>query len=288
MRWVILGAGGQLGGELALQLRARTGDTVHALGHADCDVTQEAEVHEVLAALEPEVVVNCAARVRVDDCERERDATFAVHATGARHVAEVCAALGALDVYVSTDYVFGGEAARKQPYDEEDTPAPLNVYGASKLEGERVVLAGGPNALVVRTSGLFGGHGTRAKGNFVLTVLGRAERGEPLRIVDDQLFSPSYAPDVARRIVELVERGARGIAHATNRGACSWYDLACRALELAGHEAAVLAITTDSLQLAAPRPHYSVLADTVGPRLGVTGMPAWEEALARYILLSAS
>lgn len=288
MRWVILGAGGQLGGELAMQLRARAGDTVHALGHADCDVTQEAEVHEVLAALEPDTVVNCAARVRVDDCERERDAAFAVHAAGARHVAEVCAALGALDVYVSTDYVFGGEAARTRPYAELDVPAPLNVYGASKLEGERAVLASGANALVVRTSGLFGGRGTRAKGNFVLTVLGRAERGEPLRIVDDQRFSPSYAPDVARRIVELVERGAQGIAHATNTGSCTWYELACRALELGGLDAAVEAITTDTLRLAASRPRYSVLADTVGPKLGLAGMPPWDDALARYVRLSAS
>src|SRR5262249_3272843 len=156
----------------------------------------------------------------------------AVNTVGPRILARAAAAAGALLVHVSTDYVFDGSAS--QPYVEDDPPRPLGVYGISKRAGEMMVEAAGASFLVVRTSGGSGPGGSRAKGgSFVDRILERGRAGGPLRVVDDQVFAPTYAPDLAHALLGLVERGARGLVHVTNEGSCTWHDLAVAALELA-------------------------------------------------------
>jgi dTDP-4-dehydrorhamnose reductase len=287
MRVVVLGAAGQLGREL---VRALPGATTAALTRADVDVRDRAALAARLAALAPDAVVNAAAENRVDAAEADPREAFAVNAEAVAGLARVCRDLGAFLVHLSTDYVFDGRARR--PYTEEDTPNPESAYGRSKLEGERHVRELAGRHAVIRVAGLYAAGGARGKGgSFVDRVLARARTGERLRIVADQVTAPTWARDVATTLARLVPRlvagGAPGgIYHVTNAGACSWHEFACAALALAGVPAAVEAITTAELGAPAPRPAYSVLANT---RLEAAREPAlrpWRDALAAYTAAS--
>jgi dTDP-4-dehydrorhamnose reductase len=207
----VIGPRGQLGSALCEAFRRRAVDCVE-LDHGRVEVTDPQSVLVALRDARPAAVVNTAAFHKVDACEEDPKRAFEVNALGALHVARACREAGARCVYVSTDYVFDG--AKAERYREEDLPNPVNVYGASKLAGEHLVVQTCPDALVVRVASLFGGLGSRGKGtNFVLTVLERARRGEALRVVDDVRMSPTYAEDAAAAIVELVARGAlRGLS----------------------------------------------------------------------------
>jgi dTDP-4-dehydrorhamnose reductase len=218
----------------------------------------------------------------VDGAETDRARALAVNAEGPAHLARACEDVGARLVHVSTDYVFDGRQSR--PYGEEDPPRPLGVYGATKLAGERAVLeARGPH-LVVRTSGVFGAGGSRVKGgSFPERILGRARQGLPLRVVSDQVFSPTYAPDLAVALLALVERQASGLVHVTNSGCCSWHELAVAALRLAGSDTPVEEIHAAELARPAPRPAYSVLANERFHALGLAPLRSWRDALAGFL-----
>jgi dTDP-4-dehydrorhamnose reductase len=240
-----------------------------------------------LEALRPAVVVNCAADNRVDAAERDARDAVAVNALGVAALARHCREHDALLVHVSTDYVFDGRSTR--PYTEDDPVGPLGAYARTKLAGELFAQALAPRHAILRVAGLYAEGGSRGKGgNFVDKVLAQARAGKPLRIVVDQVTAPTWARDVAEAMVRLVPRLADGTAthgvyHVTNAGACSWYDFARAALELSGMHADVTAITTADLAAPAPRPAYSVLANT---RLAVAGEPPlrhWREALAAYL-----
>jgi len=184
-------------------------------------------------------------------------------------------------VYISTDYVFDGSKA--DPYTEEDPPNPINVYGVSKLAGERLVLQTCADALVVRVASLYGGQGARGKGtNFVLSILDRARRGESLRVVNDIRMSPTYTVDAARAIVELLRRGATGIFHVVNEGSCTWYEFAQKALALAGLEVHVEPVPHTAYPMKARRPLNSALSTERLRRTGVCLRP-WQGALAEYV-----
>jgi dTDP-4-dehydrorhamnose reductase len=280
---VILGAAGQLGRELARAL-----PDAMALTRADLDIADAARVDDRLGRLDAgTVVVNATAENRVDHAETDATDAVAVNVLGVAHLARVCRARNAVLVHVSTDYVFDGRASR--PYTEDDVPHPLGAYARSKLAGELVARALAPRHAIVRTAGLYAAGGSRGKGgSFVDRVLEKARRGEPLQIVDDQVTAPTWTRDLATALVRLLPRLATGDAptgvyHVTNTGACSWYDFARAALELAGVTASVTPITSAALAAPAPRPPYSVLANARLAALGEPPLRSWRDALAAYL-----
>ncbi len=286
---LITGGHGQLGRELE-QLLAARGIRVHALGRDALDITDAARVDQVVTELAPSVVFHAAAWTDVDGCERNPERAWQVNADATARIAQVCARREILLVYVSTDFVFDG--TRRRPYEPDDPAAPLSVYGRSKLAGERAVLQAGGRAVVARTAWVYGVSGP----NFPKAILRAAaarHRGEasgPLGVVDDQVGSPTYAPDLARVLIELAGLAARpspslGVFHVANEGACSRYEFARRILERAGWANLVDVEPIESRQLAAPapRPSYSVLGLAKLERLGIR-MRRWEEALDEFLL----
>src|SRR3954451_22974680 len=229
MRYAPIGAGGQLGRDLA----PRLGGEVVPLGRPDCDLTKPAALAERLHALQPDAVINCAAYNFVDKAETEPDAAFAVNAWSVRALARICRDLDCTLVHFSTDYVFGLDTNRRTPFETTDAPGPVSVYGMSKLAGEYAVRAECPKHFVIRTCGLFGVWGSGGKGgNFVETMLRVAGQGKPLKVVDDQHCTPSYTADVAAAAAALIATGRYGLYHVTNSGATTWYELAKAASEL--------------------------------------------------------
>jgi dTDP-4-dehydrorhamnose reductase len=187
-------------------------------------------------------------------------------------------------VHFSTDHVFGLDELRRTPWTEADLPGPVNVYGLSKLAGEYVVRAGSPRHLVVRTCGLFGVWGSGGKGsNFVETMLRLGSQGKPLRVVADQVCTPTYTADLAEATVALLSRGRPGVYHITNAGACSWFEFARAVFEQAGLRAEVTPITSGDYGAPARRPVYSVLAPVGIRNLGMQLLRPWNEALAAYL-----
>ena len=224
-RVLITGARGQLGSDLS-GLLAERGE-VRAAGREELDVTDDAAVAAAMAALSPTLVVNCAAFHNVDLCEREEDRSFEVNARAVKRLAQACAATGAKLVHFSTNYVFDGTSA--EPYDEGERPSPRSVYAISKLAGEHAALAYAPGALVVRTAGLYGMHGSESKGgNFVTRMLARAREQGSLRMVADQRLTPTFTWDLARAVVEALDADADGVLHLTNSGECSWHEFTRR------------------------------------------------------------
>jgi len=278
----VIGANGQLGTDLC---RALEGIDLVALTEADIDIAEMGSVRNALEGHRPEIIINTAAYVRVDDCEDERETAFRVNALGARNVALVAQELGARLVQLSTDYVFGGEPEpRTTPYTEFDTPVPLSMYGKSKLTGESLVRHFCLRHFVVRSSALFGVAGSMGKGtNFVETMIRLGKERDELRVVDDQVFSPTYTRDLADKIAELMVTEHYGTFHVTNRGACSWYEFAVEILRLADITTPVVPITSDMYPQKAARPRYSVLDNFHLRLLGIDDMRSWQEALVGYV-----
>jgi dTDP-4-dehydrorhamnose reductase len=275
VRALVAGSAGQLGRELVGRLG---GEVAWAGDRSEVDVTDGAAVAALLERVRPDVVFNATAWNRVDAAETEPAAAFAVNAAAPHFVARAALSVGAVVVHFSTDYVFDGSASR--PYAEDDAPRPLGVYGASKLAGEALVAASGAGHLIVRTSGLLGRGGSEQKGgSFVDRIVAKARAGESLRVVADQVFAPTCAADLAQASLALVRAEARGLYHVANGGSCSWHELACAALSLAGVAAPVEPITLAELSLPAPRPRYSVLACDRYRSLGLPPLRHWREAL---------
>lgn len=279
MRFLVTGASGQLGRALVARLGP---DVVWSGGSAELDVRDPVAVTRAIRAAGPDVVLNAAAYNNVDAAESEIGESFAVNAVAPRHLARAASEAGALLVHVSTDYVFDGEQA--EPYTEDDCPRPLNVYGASKLAGELLVIASGCPYVVVRTSAVFGPGGSRAKGgSFVDRILARARSGQPLKVVSDQVFSPTYAPDLAEALIALVLRGARGLFHVTNSGSCTWHGFATAILRQAGLTAEVKEIRSRDLGAPARRPLHSILSKARYEGLGLPTLRPWSDALAEHL-----
>jgi dTDP-4-dehydrorhamnose reductase len=279
LRVFLAGSAGQLGAALARRL----GDQVAwAGGREALDVRDGEAVLRAVQAARPDVVINATAYNKVDAAEVETTEALAVNAAGPRHLARAAREVGAVVVHVSTDYVFDG--TKRAPYEEDDAPHPLSVYGVSKLAGELVVAASGAPFLVVRTSGVFAAGGSRGKGgSFVERILARARAGEPLRVVDDQVLSPTYAPDLAAAIVALLEAGARGLFHATGAAPTSWHGFAVAALRQAGLDVPVQAVKAKDFAAPAPRPAYSVLSNDRYLGLGLPPLRGFPEALAELL-----
>ncbi|HEV8059935.1 MAG TPA: dTDP-4-dehydrorhamnose reductase [Gemmataceae bacterium] len=280
MRYVVLGAKGQLGRDLSPLL----GPDVIPLTRAGLDLSNPTLAKAVLAQHRPDVVINCAAYNFVDLAEKEPETAFAVNALAVHHLARACSELSCRFVHCSTDYVFGAETGRTQPYQETDAPGPISVYGASKLAGEYLALNACACSLVIRTCGLYGLHGTGGKkGNFLETMLRLGREGKPLRVVDDQQCTPSYTLDVATTIVSLIAKQAQGLFHVTNAGSCTWHQLAKHLFEAAQLAVNLTAIPSSGYPTPARRPAYSVLALDALTKAGVAIPRPWEEAVAAYL-----
>jgi len=283
LRLFVTGAHGLLGRAVAaLAGEAPRADTMVAIeshGHADADVTDVAALQRKAGAHRIDVVVHLAAMTRVDDCEGDPDRAHLVNCLGARNAALFAAERGAAVLYVSTDYVFDGQAAA--PYREYDPPAPLSVYGASKRAGEEAVREVNPRHYIVRSSWLFGPGGT----NFVDTIRKKAEAGERLEVVDDQRGAPTYTRDLAPALLRMAASNLYGTYHVTNRGACTWFELAQRIVRSVAPKAKLERITSAGLARPAKRPANSVLSNLLyersfGPD---AALPPWEDAVDRHL-----
>ncbi len=278
-RIAVSGADGQLGAEFCRQL----GCSAAPLIWPEFELTDHAAVRARLMDLQPRVLIHCAAYTQVDRAESEPELCRAVNTFAVENLVNICRDLDCVLVQLSTDYVFGADAGRGTPYREGDPTGPLSVYGSSKWEAEQRVRTWEKH-FVVRTCGLY----TRAAGgpirgrNFVdtLRVLG-PERGQ-LRVVDDQVCTPSYVPHVARAIRFLIGTQAFGTYHVVNAGQTSWYDFAAEIFRLAGPSVRLEPIRSDQYAAAAPRPKYSVLSTAKYDDLGGPELPAWQAALAEY------
>ena len=279
-RVLVTGGGGQLASDLERLLSPRA--ELRAPPHGALDITDDAAVESALAALRPDTVFNCAAFHNLDVCEREEQRSFEVNATAVKRLAARCTDAGAKLVHLSTNYVFDGTADR--PYAEDDRPDPRSVYAISKLAGEYAALSYAPAALVVRSSGLYGLHGSASKGgNFITRALGRAGDQGELKMVSDQRLNPTFTADLAAALIAAVEADASGVLHLTSSGHCSWFEFTKAIMEIAGVDVPIEAVETTVPPGGVDRPLNGVLARPAADALGLTPLRHWREALEDYM-----
>lgn len=277
---VVFGAAGQLGVELVRELERR-GFKATGWERAQVDITDAAAVERALAGLEPTVVFNAAAYNQVDVAEKEPQAALQVNGLAVRNLALACRQVDAQLVHFSTDYVFDGTAGR--PYTEDDRPRPLGAYAVSKLAGELYAQAYLAKPLIVRTSGVFGPGGLHtARGNFVELMLRLADSNQPIRVVEDHVASPTYAPLLAARSIDLVERGQSGVFHCGGGEAISWFDFAKLIFEVRGIQPGLVATNAREYRTVANRPKYSALENRRMEEVGLEPMPPLKTALRMY------
>jgi dTDP-4-dehydrorhamnose reductase len=282
-RVAVIGRMGQLGTDLVNVLVEAGSYEVFGLSHQEIECTDPVSVAKRLKTIRPDVVVNCAAFVRVDESEDRPEETFRVNSLGALNVARACVELDALCVYISTDYVFDGE--KGSPYKESDCPHPINVYGVSKLGGEYLVQETCPRWLITRMASLFGKAGSSGKGgNFVETILTKAKAGESLRLVDDIRMSPTYTRDAAQALERLLRERTLGLFHLVNAGNCTWYEFACKVLEVVGLKQRIDPVSASEYPMKARRPKNSSLESTKLDSSLRGYLRPWQEALESYLL----
>jgi dTDP-4-dehydrorhamnose reductase len=280
MKYAVLGANGQLGRDLCMRLSGE----VAALTRGQVDLTSPKTVRKLLGDLRPDIVINCAAFNYVDRAETEPEAAFATNAFGVRDLAAVCRDLDCTLVHFSTDYVFGLDQGRDTPFRETDPPGPVSVYGTSKLAGEYLLRSLCGKHFIIRTCGLYGVWGSGGKGgNFVETMLRLAQAGKPLRVVADQVCTPTYTVDLANAVIALLATKRYGLYHVTNGGSCTWFDFAQAIFECAKLQADLTPISSQEYGAPARRPAYSVLSADAYQRLGLSPLRPWPEALASYL-----
>jgi dTDP-4-dehydrorhamnose reductase len=273
---LVTGVYGQLGRAVA-KLAEVHGATVHGHDLDTLDITDAAAVKGVALQVRPDVVVNCAAYTAVDDCETDEETATVVNGTAVGHLADACETVGARLIHISTDYVFSGEGSK--PYLESDPVSPAGAYGRSKLVGEQLATRT-RNHLTVRTAWLYG----RGGRNFVEAIRSQIDRGATeLRVVSDQLGSPTFGDDLAAAILALMGTNARGIVHACNSGQTTWHGFAVEIARLLGSEVPIHAVATSEFPRPAKRPPYSVLDTTRLASLIGHHLPPWPDALARYL-----
>jgi dTDP-4-dehydrorhamnose reductase len=281
-RAAVFGASGQLGVELCAELKGR-GYEVSAFERARLDIANADRVERAIAEVDPGVVFNAAAYNQVDVAEREPLAAFESNALAVRNLATACRQNDARLVHFSTDYVFDGSLGR--PYAETDLVHPLGAYAVSKLAGELYAQAYLDRPLIIRTSGVFGPGGLRtARGNFPELMLRLAREGKPIRVVEDHVASPTYAPALASRAIDLLERDLTGLFHVGGGQPISWFAYAALIFEKAGVKADLCPTNEREYRTAARRPKYSALENARMRECGIAAMPPLADAVADYLI----
>jgi len=279
MRILILGSKGMLGRQLVADLSGEDeGWEIIGLGRQECDITDPQAIERSISLYRPDLVLHTAAYTDVDGCELNPRLAYQVNSEGTKLIAKSCKESSARLLYISTDYVFDGKKDR--PYRPDDTPNPINEYGRSKLLGELHIQELLDDYLIIRTAWLFG----TGKRNFVSTIVELAKQERPLRVVEDQVGSPTYTQDLSLAIKEIITLPIRGIIHITNQGSCSRYEMASEILrQLSRVDLAITPLSSTEIDRPAKRPPYSVL--DISNYLALTGkpLPSWQEAIGRYL-----
>ncbi|MBR5570607.1 MAG: dTDP-4-dehydrorhamnose reductase [Oscillospiraceae bacterium] len=289
MKVFVTGVGGQLGHDVMLELVSRgyeaigsdlapTNDTYDH--YIPMDITDPDSVQAVIRQADPDVVIHCAAWTAVDLAEEKENLVRSINATGTQHIADVCKALDCKMIYISTDYVFDGQGQTPWVPDQKDY-APLNIYGQTKLEGELAVANTLDKYFIVRIAWVFGRNGN----NFIKTMLNLSNKYDSLRVVCDQIGTPTYTLDLSRLLVDMAETEKYGYYHATNEGGyISWYEFACEIFKQANKSMTVTPVTTAEYGLSkAARPFNSRLDKSKLVENGFTPLPHWQDALSRYL-----
>lgn len=285
MKVLLLGPNGQLGTDIrAAHVAAGEPFELHSAGRDWLDVSRPDDIGAALGKADFDVLINCTSYHKTDEVEETAGLAFAVNAHGVVAMARACADKGARFVHVSTDYVFGGDEGRNTPLTEADATAPVNVYGASKAMGETLARHAHADTLILRAASLFGVAGASGKGgNFVETMIRLAREKGALKVVADQVMSPTATADVALAVLALLDRQSpAGTYHVVNSGQASWHAFASEIIRQAGIEAEVAPCTSEEFPTRAARPRYSVL-DNAKTEANVIAMPDWKDALARYL-----
>lgn len=277
MRYLITGAGGQLG--TALQLLLKHQDIEYsAFTRQALDITCAEDVECAMNHCHPDVVLHCAAYTDVDRAETEPTLAYAINVHGTKHVAIASQKINARLIYISSDYVFSGNDS--VPYQVTDSPEPQNAYGKSKRLGEQIAMENNPQCFVVRTSWLFGGNPGQ---NFVTAILSRAASGQPISVVEDQIGSPTYTADLAPALLSLAKTSQYGIYHMTNEGICSRYEFAREVLRAAGKRVEIYPVRSEQYPCTAYRPRNCSLDKSCMDRVGIARLPFWQDAIKRYL-----
>ncbi len=274
------GGKGQLGKEISREGQRR-GYLVFSFGKDKLDVTDRKALKDAVSSIKPHLVINCAAYTNVDGAEEEKERAFLVNAEAVKSLSELSEKYGFFLIHYSTDYVFDGE--KKSPYREEDPPNPINYYGYTKLKGEEFLRGASCNYLLFRVSWVFG----EGRRNFISKLLSWAKKNETLRVVDDQISSPSYAKDLARATYHAYENGLLGLFHMCNRGFCSRFQWARFVLEKVGWKGDLLPAKSDDFPTPARRPSFSALSTEKISSMGII-LPPWEDAVERFLQCSFS
>ncbi|HCO28283.1 MAG TPA: dTDP-4-dehydrorhamnose reductase [Lachnospiraceae bacterium] len=277
MKFLVTGVNGQLGYDIVKELEKRGHEAV-GTDRSTMDITNQAQVEEVVKREKVDGIFHCAAYTAVDKAEDEIEQCRVVNATATAFLAKVCQELGIKMLYLSTDYVFDGEGTK--PWDTEDKViAPLNIYGQTKYEGEEAVKKYLEKYFIVRISWVFGKNGN----NFIKTMLRLGKERGAVSVVQDQVGSPTYTADLAVLLVDMMETEKYGIYHATNEGFCSWYEFACEIFKQAGMDVVVTPVDSTQFKTKAKRPHNSRMKKEKLIENGFHRLPSWQDALSRYL-----
>ena len=279
MKVLVTGINGQLGHDVMGELKKRGHEAV-GVDIGEMDITDAGCVKRVMTQTAPEAVIHCSAYTAVDRAEEEVELCRRVNAEGTKNVAEVCAGLDCKLLYLSTDYIFSGEGER--PWEPGDEPDPLNVYGLTKFEGEQEIKSRMDKYFIVRISWVFGVNGN----NFIKTMLRLGRENGAVRVVDDQIGSPTYTYDLAVLLVDMIETEKYGEYHASNEGICSWYAFAKEIFAAAGlNEVEVTPVSSEEFPAKAKRPKNSRMSKEKLVKNGFNKLPSWQDAVKRYVPL---
>jgi dTDP-4-dehydrorhamnose reductase len=282
MTVAIIGSNGQLGSDLCRQFK-KTGDMIFELTHDQIEIADFPSVQLCLEKVNPDIVINTAAMHNVEACEKDPALAFAVNAIGAKNLSIVSNEQDFVLVHISTDYVFNGD--QSTPYKESDLPCPINTYGNTKLSGEFYVRSLSKKYFIIRTSGLYGSNPCRAKGgdNFVRLMLKLADKGQKIKVVDDEIVTPTYTINLAEQIVKLSESHHYGLYHITAQESCSWYHFAKKIFEISKLKPDLNIAEPGEFANKIPRPKYSVLDNYNLKKIKMDTMPHWAEGLRKYM-----
>ena len=283
MKIALIGVDGQLGTDINIYFKGKGIELKGLVGLKDIDVCDYKMSDSILKSINPDLVINTAAFHDVDLCEDEVLSAFKVNVMGVKNLAMICKGIDVPLMHFSTDYIFDGK--KKKPYIEDDCARPLSLYGISKLAGEQVMQYILDKYYIIRLCGLYGHAGCVGKGNinFVEQMIKLSENKKEIKVVNDQIVTPTSTLDVAKKLFELIQTGKYGIYHMTNTGSCSWYEFTCEILKLMKLTTRVLPTTTDQFGAKARRPQYSVLDNSNLRKIGLADLRNWKEALKDYI-----